>query len=97
MEFLPEWLGEMRLWAKGDMGGKKDLVIPDEVDVVDGGDGVEGLAGGSVNTGSSIVTKPPKPVSSVSALPVQEGIESFWDTRRARRSRYWCCAATAQG
>ncbi len=58
------------------------LVIPDEPDVVDGGDVVDGLARGFVKTGSSIVTKPPKPVSSVSALPNWEGIESSSYTRR---------------
>jgi hypothetical protein len=63
----------------GVLGGNKIPVIVDEVDA---GDVVEELVRCFVKTGSSLLTKPPKPVSSVSALPSREGIESFSYTRR---------------
>jgi hypothetical protein len=70
----------------GCWGGKKTAVVLDEVDVGDAGDVVETLIRGFVERGSSIVTKPPKPVSSVSALARWDGIEGSGYSRRSRGS-----------
>jgi len=72
LDFFPDHPDELRLWPKGVLPRVETPLTPDESDVVDGGDVVDGLVRGFVKTGSSIVTKPPKPVSSVSALPVWE-------------------------